>query len=79
MRRILNWAVSFMFYLLIASMLFADWRNYVWTYEYRVMKEEWLEFEHYLTIGSLSKGDMLGLAEVEHQLEQDYKERRKIK
>lgn len=69
MRQIFNLAVSVMFFLLIVSNLFADWRSYVWTYEYKVMKEEWLEFEHYLTLGSLTKGDMRDLAELEHQLE----------
>jgi len=69
MKKIFIRSLCVMFYLLVVSTLFADWRNYVWTYEYKVMKEEWLEFEHYLTLSSSIKEDMRGLAEVEHQLE----------
>lgn len=69
MKRILIIVASLSFCVLSETILFADWRNYVWTYEYKVMKEEWLEFEHYLTLGSLTKGDMRDLVEVEHQIE----------
>lgn len=49
--------------------LYADWRNYVWTYEYKVMKEEWLEIEHYATFSSPVLNEMRGNISVEHQIE----------
>lgn len=62
--------LTFLLFVLIAvGSVLADWRYYVWTYEYKVMKEEWLELEHYDTFSSPTKGEMRNNISSEHQIE----------
>lgn len=62
--------LGFVFMMLVLTeVIKADWRYYVWTYEYKVMKEEWLELEHYITFSTPVRDEMRGSIMTEHQIE----------
>ncbi len=55
--------------LTIGVSAYADNRAYVWTYEYKTMEAGEVEFEHYLTLSTLSSDTFKGMTSVEHNVE----------
>jgi hypothetical protein len=47
----------------------ADWRSYVWTYEYQTVERGGAEFETYLTLSTPDDDRMRDITTTEHQLE----------
>ena len=54
---------------LIANVATADWRLFVWTYEYKIQERGTAEFEEYVTFSSPEADRMKGITAIEHQLE----------
>jgi hypothetical protein len=53
----------------MAISLYADQRNYVWTYEYKTMKRGEVELEYYHTLLSPERSKMKGITTTEQQME----------
>lgn len=51
------------------SVLFADQRSYVWTYEYTTLEAGEAEFEHYLTVSSPERSSLQGTTTTVLELE----------
>jgi len=55
--------------ILFAAPAQADWRSFVWTYEYKIQERGTAEFEDYFTLASPEMDRMKGITTVEHQFE----------
>ena len=55
--------------ILVFSMLFADQRHFVWTYEYKTVSKGEVEFEHYYTTSYRNSSDLSEVIKTGHQLE----------
>ena len=55
--------------ILAFSMLFADQRHFVWTYEYKTVSKGEVEFEHYYTTSHSNSSDLSEGLKTGHQLE----------
>jgi len=54
---------------LLPSLLFADTRSFVWTYEKQTLEGGSAELEYYLTLASPERAHMKGTTNTEHQIE----------
>ena len=55
--------------MLIANIVKADKRSYVWTYEYQTMEAGEVELEHYLSFSTPSSESFTGITTTEHNVE----------
>ena len=55
--------------ILVFSLLFADQRHFVWTYEYKTVSKGEVEFEHYYTTSHANSSDLSEGIKTGHQLE----------
>ena len=55
--------------ILIFSILFADQRHFVWTYEYKTVSQGEVEFEHYYTTSYPNSSDLSENLKINHQFE----------
>ena len=55
--------------ILIVSMLIADQRHFVWTYEYKTVSQGEVEFEHYYTTSYPNSSDLSENLKINHQFE----------
>jgi hypothetical protein len=60
------------FIITAATIVHADERTYVWTYEYQTLPRGVAELEHYLTFTSPELGEFEGTTTVEHQIEYEF-------
>lgn len=62
-------SLAVMIMLLSSVRVMADWRSYVWTYEYQTIERGGAEFESYLTLSTPESDRMSGITTAEHQFE----------
>ena len=55
--------------LYIITLLFADQRHFVWTYEYKTVSRGEVEFEHYYTCSYPNSSDLSESINIGHELE----------